>query len=242
MLALIIVLFIPLGIFKGMGLFFGKETEKDVLVAVMSVYGAEGEPECMKAFAVIINTLIERGEFSPVREEGYLWCDYKGDYSAVSEAVKSVEGQVILYEGAPILPAFHQSSGGQTLSYKSVFGEEIEYLMPVESDKVTEEQTIYKAEIEKAYGVSDGICVSDGGVIIGDKTIPADEFRERFGIYSTVFEMEEGVDSYRVLSSGIGHQVGFSVTGAQMLSREGKSYEEILKHYYKGVSLGKRAK
>ncbi len=247
LLILLLVLFIPLGVYEGMSLVFGEEPEEDLVAALVSVYGLEGNSECYKAFAVILNTLIERGEFLPVKEEGYLWCDCEGDTSAVSEAIKSVEGQVILYENEPILAAFHQSSGGETLSYKSVFGEEFEYLRPVESDLVTEKQTISKAAIMLSYGVSDGaVAVSDGSVVkevtLGEKKIPRDEFRERFGIYSTVFELEEGADSYTVLSKGIGHQVGFSITGAEFLSREGKTYEEILKHYFVGVDIGKRSK
>ncbi len=244
----LLVLALPIGVFELLGLISGeKESKGDILSALVSVYGTEGDEECYKAFAVILNTLKERGEFSPSKEEGYLWSETGGDAEWIEEVVSSVEGQVLLYENKPILAAFHQSSGGSTLSYKSVFGEEVPYLLPVESDSVTERQTLNKTHLMELYGVSDGFSVvSDGEkvkeIMAGEKIIPADDFRRQCGIYSTVFELREKEEEYEVLSKGVGHQVGFSVTGAEELAGEGKSYEEILKHYYSGVSIGKALK
>ena len=36
---------------------------------------------------------------------------------------------------------------------------------------------------------------------------------------------------------GSGHGVGMSQYGAYGLSKKGKTYEEILKHYYKGIEI-----
>lgn len=36
---------------------------------------------------------------------------------------------------------------------------------------------------------------------------------------------------------GYGHGVGMSQTGANTLAKEGKMYEEIIKHFYSGVEI-----
>ena len=36
---------------------------------------------------------------------------------------------------------------------------------------------------------------------------------------------------------GYGHGVGMSQTGADSLAKQGKNYEEIIKHYYTGVQI-----
>ena len=37
--------------------------------------------------------------------------------------------------------------------------------------------------------------------------------------------------------SGYGHGVGMSQYGADFMARQGSTYEEILKHYYKNVTV-----
>ena len=36
---------------------------------------------------------------------------------------------------------------------------------------------------------------------------------------------------------GYGHGVGMSQTGADSMAKQGKNYEEIIKHYYTGVEI-----
>ena len=36
---------------------------------------------------------------------------------------------------------------------------------------------------------------------------------------------------------GYGHGVGMSQTGANSMAKEGKSFEEIIKHFYTGVEI-----
>lgn len=36
---------------------------------------------------------------------------------------------------------------------------------------------------------------------------------------------------------GYGHGVGMSQTGADSLAKQGKNYEEIIKHFYTGVEI-----
>ena len=50
---------------------------------------------------------------------------------------------------------------------------------------------------------------------------------------------ERGVETggYRVYGGGFGHGVGLSQTGAVGMAEKGHSYDEILMHYYRGITL-----
>jgi stage II sporulation protein D len=61
---------------------------------------------------------------------------------------------------------------------------------------------------------------------------------------STLFFIEpvldhrtKAIDGYRVYGGGFGHGVGMSQTGAVGMAEKGHSYEEILRHYYRGTEL-----
>jgi stage II sporulation protein D len=45
------------------------------------------------------------------------------------------------------------------------------------------------------------------------------------------------VTGFKAYGGGFGHGVGMSQTGAVGMAEKGKSYEEILKHYYQGIEL-----
>ena len=56
-------------------------------------------------------------------------------------------------------------------------------------------------------------------------------------ILTRVFDGEKLV-GVRVNGGGYGHGVGMSQYGASGMAKKGFSYDEILKHYYKGISIG----
>ena len=51
------------------------------------------------------------------------------------------------------------------------------------------------------------------------------------------FYIEDYEDKVRIICNGVGHGVGLSQYGTNAMALEGKTYEEILKHYYTGVEL-----
>lgn len=79
---------------------------------------------------------------SPQTHQGYIdseaakekWGDKYDEYSAkITEAVNDVLGQIIVFDGKPILAAYHCISSGQTESAQELWGEEIPYLQSVKS-------------------------------------------------------------------------------------------------------------
>ncbi len=76
------------------------------------------------------------------------------------------------------------------------------------------------------------------------RTIRSNAFRltvnRRFGkdkLRSTLFELSSTDDAYIFKGKGYGHGVGLSQYGALELSRRGKLYNEILAHYFDGVTV-----
>lgn len=62
------------------------------------------------------------------------WGDHAAEYEAkVQQAVRDTDGQVILYNGQPILAAFHSSSAGVTANSGDVWVSTLPYLHSVES-------------------------------------------------------------------------------------------------------------
>lgn len=76
------------------------------------------------------------------------------------------------------------------------------------------------------------------------RILPANEFRllvnRHFGketLRSTLFTAKRRGDTYLLEGSGFGHGVGLSQYGALALSKQGRSYPEILSFYFTGTRL-----
>ena len=52
------------------------------------------------------------------------------------------------------------------------------------------------------------------------------------------FNADGDIESFTFHGRGWGHGIGLCQVGAFGMARSGSSYEEILKHYYRGVELG----
>ena len=63
------------------------------------------------------------------------------------------------------------------------------------------------------------------------------EIRNIFGLKSAKFEIVIEDENIKFNVLGYGHGVGMSQTGADSMAKEGKGYEEIIKHYYTGVEI-----
>lgn len=70
------------------------------------------------------------------------------------------------------------------------------------------------------------------------QTISANAFRTMFGtmnIKSTMYQVENGDNTLKVVGNGFGHGVGMSQHGAQSRAKAGHSYKQILDFYYNGT-------
>ena len=190
------------------------------------------------------------------------WGEAYGDnLLRVRQAVEATRGQILTYEGEPILAAFHSSSAGATEDCGAVWNPR-PYLVSVSSPEGPEDVPGYRSMLRcapldfrdvilSAYPQADfsgpeetwiGPSEQDAGGRVayqelGGVAIPGKELRALFSLRSTAFSLtyEEGLFLFTV--TGFGHGVGMSQYGAMVMARDGADYREILSHYYPGTEL-----
>ncbi len=199
--------------------------------------------------------------FTPEQAKAFYGDSYETYYNIVSSAVDATGNQVLIYNGEPIVAAFHSTSGGRTESAEIVWGSAVEYLVPVEStedesspayldEKVfTEDELSARIEAEypdTVFGDSpdEWIAIGDRSVSgtvlevqLGDTAVSGTEFRQIFSLKSANFEVEYSDGNFIITTKGNGHGVGMSQYGANAMANDGADYKEILAHYYTGAEF-----
>ncbi len=179
----------------------------------------------------------------------------------VAEAVAGTDGAVATYGGAPIEAVFFSSASGRTVDAVEVWGNAVPYLTGVQSPEGEEVpnyhstmslpiegfQSIFLSQYPNAnfsgaqeHWFANVIHNSAGGVDkldIGGVTVTGKDVRTLFGLRSANFTVSASGGAVIFSVTGYGHGVGMSQYGANALAKEGKSYEEIIKWYYTGVTL-----
>ena len=69
------------------------------------------------------------------------------------------------------------------------------------------------------------------------KNFTGREIRSLFKLRSSNFNIDIRKNKVKFIVRGHGHGVGMSQFGAIEMAKNGKNYEEILKHYYTGVEV-----
>jgi stage II sporulation protein D len=181
--------------------------------------------------------------------------DYDWKIEKITQAVEETKGQIITYNGQPIAAAFFSTSNGYTENSEDYWENEYPYLKSVESPwdetspKFIDKKTIPVDQFEKLLGVTlptDGsvgkvIERTEGNrvgkIVINGKEFTGREVREKLNLKSSDFTWVRKGDQMVITTKGYGHGVGMSQYGANGMAKEGKTYEEIVKHFYKGVEI-----
>jgi stage II sporulation protein D len=169
-------------------------------------------------------------------------------------AVEATRGEVLTYELAPIEAYFHASCGGHTESGQDALGRDLPYLKPVDCPcgKLPASRwtaSVSDSELRAALREApDGLKVAgrtgthrvtrltlgDGSVLDGV------QFRRKLGytrVKSLDFDVERTARGYTFSGRGFGHGAGLCQWGAKALADQGRTYQEILSHYYPGAEL-----
>lgn len=192
------------------------------------------------------------------------WEEDKRDenWKKIEQAVYSTKGKVATYNGEVIDAFFHSNSGGKTEDVSNVWGGTgFPYLQSVETagedaySQYSSELTISKIEFEEKiknshpdflidYNEQDCIKVLEytqgdrvKTVKIGNLELSGVEVRGLLALRSANFVVEINEENIHFKVKGYGHGVGMSQTGADALAKQGRNYEEIIKHYYTGVEI-----
>ena len=184
------------------------------------------------------------------------------NWNKIVNAVNSTQGKIVTYNGEPINAFFHSNSGGTTEAPIEVWGGSgYPYLQSVATagedaySQYSSEAEFIEAEFEEKIkelhsdfeiDFDDENCIkieeyTEGNRVktikIGNLELSGVEVRNIFGLRSANFTVtiEDNKIKFEVI--GYGHGVGMSQTGADSLAKEGKTYEEIIHHYYTGVEI-----
>lgn len=197
-----------------------------------------------------------QGYFTKNQAMQYYGDNFELYYEKIENAVNEVMPYIITYKDEPIISAFHSMSSGKTESAENAWGTPVEYLVPVDSsydisapkyfDEVcyTKEQ-LRQILVEKFSGINLGEdfttwisvnSVSDSGTVLtataGDFKVSGNDIREALGLRSACFELKYDSENLTITTKGFGHGVGMSQYGANAMASNGKSWREIIEHYY----------
>ena len=182
-------------------------------------------------------------------------------WEKAEKAVRETEGEAMYYQGSLIDAVYFSCSGGRTEAAVAVWGSEVPYLQSVLSTGEENAAPFYsETEISHAAfraTILDTFAQADlsgspntwfgeqtrtegGGVdtlMVGGVPVKGTELRTLFRLRSTDFDLTVEEDHLVFSVRGYGHRVGMSQYGANAMAKEGKSYREILSHYYCGVEI-----
>ena len=186
--------------------------------------------------------------------------DYKWKMKKISQAINDTSGQILTYKGNPITATFFSTSNGYTENSEDYWQADFPYLKSVsspwdkESPKFYNKIAVTAADFERKLGVTlpAGSTIGTitkrtsgnrvGLVKISGKELTGKEIREKLGLTSSDFSWERQGSEIVITTKGYGHGVGMSQYGANGMAQEGKNYEDIVKYYYKGVTVQSSSK
>ncbi len=244
--------------------------EEYVLGVLLSEMPTSFEPEALKAQAIACRTYtVYKQSMGTSHKSGAQLCTSPSHCQAFTDpwsvsteryekayaAVNATRGQIMLFDGKPVLAVFHASSDSKTRSSEEVWGGKLSYLVSVDTAEafnptmnITKEYCFSKSDFSEKLGMSVS-CISDirleksasgsvSRVVIGEKSINGGDFVRLFGLRSHSFDLSVTDDKVTIICGGYGHGVGMSQYGAQDMAQKGYDCYEILSHYYTGISFG----
>ena len=242
------------------------ELEEYVKGVVACEMPASFEPEALKAMAVAsrtyalskrVNNIIETNPsdqcYIGKTEMEEKWNDkYEYYYNIIETSVNETKNKYISYNDSPIKAFYFSTSNGYTENVESVFSENLEYLESVYSpwdintknylqtikiDVVDFNSKFNVNNLEVINIVSRNDTNRVEKVIVNNIEYSGVEFRKILGLRSTDFDIEYNNETVTITTRGYGHGVGMSQYGANGMAKEGYTYEEILKYYYKNINI-----
>lgn len=235
--------------------------------------GDDWAEEALKAQAVISRTYALFQKRHAKKSQYHLTSSvlhqaYSGGAASelIQRAVQATEGEVLTYEDSPIEAFYHSTCSGQTELPAAVWGKDYPYIVSVpcggeHSPYAKWQRRFSMDELEKAVGfnnirdVTITAFTSTGRAqtlkIAGEEhelAVQAVDLRRLLGyrdLPSTSFSLSVERSEIIFEGGGYGHGVGLSQWGALEMAHEGKTYREILRHYYPKAALtymGSRAR
>ncbi len=188
--------------------------------------------------------------------------EYEVNSARLTSLIQATAGRAVTYEGEAIEAFFHSTSGGHTEDSENAFSQALPYLRGVRSpgeetasrfrgemkfsredfaEKINDE---YRKADLSARRLEESVSILsrfESGRVdkirLGGTEIEGTDLRRLLGLDSANFDIAFDGDYIVFHTTGFGHGVGMSQTGADYMARAGHTYEEILAHYYTDTEL-----
>lgn len=180
-------------------------------------------------------------------------------YARIAEAVDAVLPYKIVDGDELCVTAFHAVSPGRTEESENVWSGDVPYLSAVDSSFDSTSPDYLSQKTISASEFGDALATlgfassadasqwlgaarySDSGTLlslaVGNISVTGAQLRSVFGLKSAAVTVEYTDGKFVLTVRGYGHGVGMSQYGAQQLALQGKTWQEIIYHYYKGVQI-----
>ena len=175
----------------------------------------------------------------------------------IRSAVNDTSMEYLDYNGEVISAMYFSTSNGYTEDYKNIFGDDVPYLVSVESfwdsdvssvfnDSVTMSLIDFYTDLGLSYSkdlvISDIVRTNTGRVIsltINGTSFKGSDIYNKLGLRSYDFNIVKIGSNIKIETKGYGHGVGMSQYGAYGMAKSGYNYMQILSHYYTGCEIKK---
>lgn len=194
-------------------------------------------------------------------DNDYLKSVWKNTYvtkiNKLKTAVNETFGEYLDYNGSIVNAMFFSTSNGYTEDSKNVFGFEAAYLKSVNSPWDEETSTAFNSSKEISlqefyeklnlpYQEKLTVEITKRSptnrilnLKINNQDFASRELYNKLSLKSTDFIIIQNGSNIIIKTKGYGHGVGMSQYGALGMAKQGKTYEEILSHYYKDTKIKK---
>ena len=221
--------------------------EEYVLEVTASELPADAQLEAIKAQMVLVRTnayrQLQNGVVRPKERMSLAEIELMRNGDAFRKAQKETKGEILTWQGKPILASCHPVSAGQTREAREVFrSEDYPYLTgkacPGDKDAPQYRQSI---QIDESWRNMEIEEKDSAGYVLrlklNDTEMSGEEFRIKLGLPSSNFRVEKNGDGVFVITRGIGHGLGLSQYTAQQLAKNGTGYREILAYFFDQTKL-----
>ena len=208
---------------------------------------SEYEDEMLKAQALLVRTTV----YKQVEEQGEAIMEQEGFgdtseidaswYRKLEQIWNDTENEVIMYQEKLALVPFHQVSNGKTRDGKEALGsEDYPYLQIRECPKDVAANNQMESKFVEVKGAKVASTDTAGyalTVTVGEETMTGENFRDKYGLASSCFELQEFKANTRVITKGVGHGLGLSQYTANEMAKDGQGYKEILQYFFVGTEV-----
>lgn len=238
---------------------------KAQMVAIHSYYlYCTNNPDFLENGLISVNEKNLKGYASKNKLNEFWGTSFYDYYAKFERCYEEVKDVIVKYDNLPALTTYYAVSCGKTQNSEDQWGRPLPYLITVDSQvdvvsekylqmkKMTESEMFSLLKLnfpninideetpENWFG---DIVYYDSGyaqyITIGDDLVPANQLRDILKLPSTCMMIFREDGEFSIATKGYGHGVGLSQFGANQLSQQGKSYNEILSYYYPNTTIEK---